>query len=240
MVVGLYFVYDSSRGLVGGGARVAVDHARRVHAWEGRLSLAFERSVQSAAHAIPGLDRLFSVGYESLHLGVTIAVLAWFYRRHPAAHYVRFRNALLIGSLLSIVGFLSFPTAPPRLSMIGIADTVSKGAVSLNSSPLHWLYNPYAAMPSVHMVYALISGASLARSARRRRARVLGFLYPLWVAAEVIATGNHFVLDVLAGSLVAGLAMWAAGALRTDRVRPAVPADAEPVDPAFVADSAAA
>jgi hypothetical protein len=117
---------------------------------------------------------------------------------------------LLVASGVGLVGFVLFPTAPPRLAALGIADSVSHGTVNLNASTLHWLYNPYAAMPSMHVAYATLVGYSLARWGRRRWLRWLGGLYPLWVAVEVIATGNHFVLDVLAGAIVAAGALIAA------------------------------
>jgi membrane-associated phospholipid phosphatase len=145
-----------------------------------------------------------------LHLGATVAALLWLHRRRSSEAYVNLRTALLIASVVGLVGFVLFPTAPPRLAVTGVIDSVSHGAVNLNGSTLRWLYNPYAAMPSMHIAYATLVGYSLVRWGRRSWVRWLGGLYPSWVAVEVIATGNHFLLDILGGVLVAAAALIAA------------------------------
>jgi hypothetical protein len=142
---------------------------------------------------------------------------------------------LVLASGLALVGYLAYPTAPPRLSGIGITDTVSGGHIDLNSGLVSSLYNPYAAVPSMHIGYALIVAASLLRHARHPLVRTLGALYPLFVLLVVVATGNHFFFDAAAGALVAGLAAMGA-ALLTPRVTPSrineLPTRPEPL-PAF-------
>lgn len=207
MVVGTYLLYDGSRGLVGGGRGQALHNAMRVVRVERWAHLGVERHVQSATQSVPGLETLFSIGYVTLHLGATVGVLFWLYRLPAEAGYARLRSSLVVASFISLVAFVLAPTAPPRLAGLGIADTVTRGTVNLNSSSLHWLYNPFAAFPSVHIAYALLVGMSIFRYSARPLVRVVGVVYPLWVAAEVIATGNHFILDVLAGACV-GWAAW--------------------------------
>ena len=145
-------------------------------------------------------------------------MLLWLHQRRPAA-FAFVRTTLLLASALALLGFLAYPTAPPRLAGIGIADTVSNGHVDLNHGLVSSLYNPYAAVPSMHIGYALSVAASLLRHGRHRLVRTLGALYPLFVLLVVVATGNHFFLDAAAGALVAGLAAAAVAALLT---RPAV------------------
>jgi hypothetical protein len=207
LVIALYVVYDASRGLVGGGRSAAIAHARTVVSWEQGASLGIERGVQRLAGDIPGLMSLFGWGYMTLHLGATAAALMWLHRRRSERDDTTRRTSLPLASALGLVGFVFFPTAPPRLAAVGIADTVSHAAVNLNSTSLRWLYNPYAAMPSMHVAYAALVGFSLTHHGRRRLWRSLGVLYPTWVGTEVVATGNHLVLDVLAGVLVAGAAL---------------------------------
>jgi membrane-associated phospholipid phosphatase len=216
-VVAFYIIYDSSRGLVGGGRSAALSHAQLVMSWERATSMTLERGIQAVVGGVPVLMRLFGWGYMGLHLGATGAALLWLHRRRASEAYVKLRTALLMASGVGLIGFVLFPTAPPRLAVLGVADSVSHGAVNLNASALRWLYNPYAAMPSMHMAYATLVGYSLARWGRRRWLRWLGGLYPLWVAVEVIATGNHFVLDVLGGVLVATGALMAANAFVSRR-----------------------
>ena len=218
VVLALYGLYELTRGLVVGDAHVASAHADRLVAVERSLHLLFEVNVQRAVHALPGLTGLLGVAYLTLHLAVTAGVLLWLHQRRPAA-FPFVRTTLLLASGVALVGFLVYPTAPPRLAGIGIADTVSNGHVDLNRGLVSSLYNPYAAVPSMHIGYALIVGASLLRHGRRPLVRALGALYPPFVLLAVVATGNHFFFDAAAGALVAVVAAAAAARL-TRRAAP--------------------
>ncbi len=217
-VLGLYGLYELARGLVVSDAREADHHAHEVVTLERWLHLFREANVQHAARALPGLTSLLGTAYLTLHLAVTAGVLLWLHQRRPAA-FAFVRTTLLLASALSLVGFLAYPTAPPRLAGIGIADTVSNGHVDLNTGLVSSLYNPYAAVPSMHIGYALIVAASLLLYARRPLVRVLGALYPPFVLLVVVATGNHFLFDAAAGALVAVVAAAAAAPL-TRRAAP--------------------
>jgi hypothetical protein len=155
---------------------------------------------------------LLGVAYLTLHLAVTAVVLLWLHQRRPTA-FPFVRTTLLVASALALVSFLAYPTAPPRLAGIGIADTVSNGHVNLNHGLVSSLYNPYAAVPSMHIGYALIVATSLLRYGEGRLVRALGMLYPAFVLLVVVATGNHFFLDAAAAALVAALALAAASLL---------------------------
>jgi membrane-associated phospholipid phosphatase len=69
------------------------------------------------------------------------------------------------------------------------------------------LANPFAAMPSLHFGYALFIGLVLYALADGRWMRYLGFFYALVVFVTIVATGNHFIVDAVAGGLVV-LAAW--------------------------------
>ena len=137
---------------------------------------------------------------------MTVAVLAWVYRYRREA-YPLLRNALALASLLAVVGYALFPTAPPRLAGVGIGDTVS-GATSINlgSTLVSSLYNPYAAVPSMHVGFSLLVGAAIWRLGRRRLWQLAGLIYPVVVLFVIVATGNHFFLDAAAGAAVAAAA----------------------------------
>ncbi len=233
MVLALYGLYELARGLVVGDTGEAARHAHRLLALERSLHFLFEAKVQRAAHALPGLTSLLGVAYLTLHLAVTAGVLLWLHQRRRAA-FPFVRTTLLLASGLALVGFLLYPTAPPRLAGVGIADTVSNGHVDLNKGLVSSLYNPYAAVPSMHIGYALIVAASLLRNGRHRLVRTLGTLYPPFVLLEVVATGNHFFVDAAAGALVAGLAATAAAFLTRPAVTTrltALPTQREPLPP---------
>ena len=140
---------------------------------------------------------------------VGLAVLWVYLRRHDA--FRNFRNSILLANMIGLVGYIFVPTAPPRLLGIGFADQHRDGLVQLAA-------NPYAAMPSLHAADALIVGVVLCSLARRWWAKAIWAAWPAWVWFAVMATGNHFWLDCLAGILVAILAMTAVYNERLRRV----------------------
>jgi hypothetical protein len=173
---------------------------------ERHLHVFDEAAIQRAAHHVDGLSVLLGYAYVSLHLVVTVGVLAWVYARRRHA-YDRLRNALAVASVLAVAGYALYPTAPPRLAGIRIADTVSAATgVDLGSPLVSGLYNPYAAVPSMHIGFAVIVAVTLVRLARRPLWRVIGTLYPVFVLFMIVATGNHFFFDAAAGAAVAGVA----------------------------------
>ena len=129
---------------------------------------------------------------------VGLAVLWVYLRRHDA--FTGFRNSILLANMIGLVGYVFVPTAPPRLLGVGFTDEHRDGLVSLAA-------NPYAAMPSLHAADALIVGVVLFTVCRRWWAKALWAAWPAWVWFAVMATGNHFWLDCIAGIVVALLAM---------------------------------
>jgi PAP2 superfamily len=209
LVLGFYALYETSRGLVAGGPAIAVHHAQMIASLERSLHIFVEADVQRAAGALPGAIGALGALYLTLHLAVTGTYLIWLHRRRPAA-FPLVRTTLLIASGLALIGYFAFPTAPPRLAAVGVVDTISSGHVDLNGGLVSALYNPFAAVPSMHIGYAAIIGASLVRNAVRPAFRALGALYPVVVLLVIVATGNHFLFDALAGATVAALAAAAA------------------------------
>jgi hypothetical protein len=206
LLAGLYLGGELARGLARGGTAAAEAHAAAVVRLERHLHVFDEAAIQRAAHHVDGLSVLLGYAYVSLHLVVTVGVLAWVYARRRHA-YDRLRNALAVASVLAVAGYALYPTAPPRLAGIGIADTVSAATgVDLDSPLVSGLYNPYAAVPSMHIGFAVIVAVTLVRLARRPLWRVIGALYPVFVLFMIVATGNHFFFDAAAGAAVAGVA----------------------------------
>jgi hypothetical protein len=143
---------------------------------------------------------------------VGLAVLWVYLRRHDA--FVGFRNSVLLANLIGLVGYVLMPTAPPRLLGVGFANQHRDGIIQLAA-------NPYAAMPSLHAADALIVAVILVSVSRTWWARALWAIWPAWVWFAVMATGNHFWLDCLAGVVVALVAM---GVVYNQRIRAAVAA----------------
>jgi len=141
----------------------------------------------------------------------------WLFRQHHE-HFARVRNILIAATGIALTLYVLFPVAPPRLAGLGFADTVSSSAeVNLSSRFLSGLYNPVAAVPSLHFGYALLVGFTLALLARRRWVRALGGLYPAVMLLVIVATGNHFFFDAAAGTLAIGIGLLTATWISSSR-----------------------
>ena len=106
------------------------------------------------------------------------------------------RTTFIAATALALVGYVFFPAAPPRLAALGFSDTVTHSTgLDLSSDLLGALYNPFAAVPSLHFGYALIVGVALAVMAKGRMWRIAGALYPATMLLIIVATGNHFFVD---------------------------------------------
>ena len=212
----LYAVYELGRGFGDSTLQAAQANTARIVELEQSLGVFFEGAVQTWASGIPSLPTFLGLAYVSLHLGATGAMMVWLHRRHRE-RFALVRNALVIATGLSLIAYTVFPAAPPRLAGLGFVDTVTAHThVNLSSDLLGSLYNPFAAVPSMHFGYALLVGIVLATTASNRWVRLVGALYPPFMLFDIVATGNHFVFDAAAGGLVTVVSLWAAARLGRD------------------------
>lgn len=202
MLGALYGVYELTRGTIDGSWASAQRNAEAIVRFEERLGMFWEWDLQRWAQALPGMPAVLGAAYVGLHVFGTVAALVWVYRRHRE-HFALVRTVVVAASGLALVVYVVFPTAPPRLAGLGFVDTVTQHTgVNLNSELLGQLYNPIAAVPSLHFGYALIVGVAVAALSCRGVVRALGALYPASMLFVIVATGNHFWLDAAAGALV--------------------------------------
>jgi hypothetical protein len=217
-----YLAYRLVRGLVEGDANAAFAHARDVISLELTLHIFVEPSIQAWASGSKALMDFLSWLYVNAQTTVTVGALVYLYLRHNRSFYF-VRNMFVIAMFIALIGYVVFPTAPPRfMPEWGFIDSVSDVTgvhVSHASASLSALVNPYAAVPSMHVCFALMIGWPLARLARRRIVKVVWFLYPFLMAFVIIATANHFIFDAILGALTAGVAAYGASWLA--RARPA-------------------
>ncbi|MDQ6783359.1 MAG: phosphatase PAP2 family protein [Actinomycetota bacterium] len=214
VIVWLVWAYDLIANLPPIRQVVAIDHGRSILNLEAVLHLDPETTLDHwlAAHHTIGL--WVSTFYDNAHFVVTLAVVCWLWWRHPL-HYRRMRTSLLLVNLLGFLIFWLYPTAPPRmLPGRHITDVVaSTGAFgSWHSGKLAHHANELAAMPSLHMAWAAWSALAAWQVLRRHhRWAPLVWAYPVATALAVLATGNHYFLDVLAGiatlAVAVGVAM---------------------------------
>jgi membrane-associated phospholipid phosphatase len=209
--MGFYAAYQVVRGAADRSVADAFQNGEWVLKTEQQLGALFEPALQQALDTSSLLVTLTSYTYWLSQFAVVGAALLWVYfRRHE--HFGGFRNWLIVANLIGLVGYVLMPTAPPRMfPEWGFIDFVAQySAVSHDSGLIAWGSNPYAAMPSLHAMDALIVGLAMFAVVRSRWAKALWLAWPAWVAFAVIATGNHYWLDVVAGMLIAvatGLAL---------------------------------
>ncbi|MEU1226955.1 phosphatase PAP2 family protein [Streptomyces sp. NPDC005828] len=229
LIAVVYASYSFGRILVAGDEASAMAHGRAVLRLEEGLGIDAEHPLNRLFTSVPALGIPADFAYASLHYLVTPAILIWLFRRRPA-HYRAARAWLMASTLLGLVGFTLLPTAPPRLlgAAHGFTDTMAHfsaygwwGGEASAPRGLGGMTNQYAAMPSLHVGWALWCGVMLFRYGRTPLTKALGVAYPLVTALVVMGTANHYLLDAVAGVAVMGAGLLLAPhALRlVDRIR---------------------
>lgn len=205
--LGVYAAYLLVRNhvLAADGRERARRGAEQLVALESRLGIAREEELQRVTLRFPRLLAGANAGYAVFNVGLTVGWLVYRYRtRHPG--YRRLRHACVLAHLGAQPIFLLRPVAPPR-TLPRIVDTLREvSGLDLEHPVLVRLYNPVAAMPSLHVAFATVTACAVAERSSSRTAVVGAFAYPSLVAMVVTATGNHFVLDSAAGAALGALA----------------------------------
>jgi membrane-associated phospholipid phosphatase len=204
LFAGAYYVYRLVRGIVDGHPNVAYQHARDIVDLERSIHLFIEQDLQEWAINHSLFINVADWMYVNSHFLVTTSFLIWLYVARNHAYYF-VRNMFMVAMVFALLGYVLFPTAPPRfLPEWGFQDTVADFFGNSASQTASVLYNPYAAMPSMHVAFALMVAVPAAQLTRLRLLKAVWFVYPLIVTFVVISTGNHFWMDAAVGSVVAG------------------------------------
>jgi membrane-associated phospholipid phosphatase len=203
---GFYVAYQIARGLADRDVTRAFENGREVIDLERRAGALWELSLQGALHSSDVLMRLASWTYWLSQFAVLGIALLWVYLRRNES-FLRFRNTVLVANLIGLVGYVTLPTAPPRMFPdFGFVDTLASfSSLNHGSAAIEFAANPYAAMPSLHAADALIVGIAMALIVRRPVITLLWVAWRVWVSFAVMATANHFWLDIAAGVVVAAL-----------------------------------
>jgi PAP2 superfamily len=203
----MYAVYLLVRRLAlsGDGAERAERNANQIVALEERLGLHVEPRLQRLVLPNRGLLGALNLGYATLNVGATAVWLIRLYRRRDP-QYHRFRTASVLAFLSAQPVFLVYPVSPPR-KLDHLVDTIAEiNGIDLDSGVISKLYHPLAAMPSIHMTIAMVTAEGIRATTRKPWARRTAAAYPAAVAAVVLLTANHYVLDVAAGSVLGRIA----------------------------------
>ena len=211
-----YAVYTAIRDQFGSaavGTTHALHNAERVIRLERSLGIFHEQAIQHWFLAWPGLIRLMNLYYGSLHFVVPIVVLVVLFHRWPD-DYRLWRNTLAATTGLALIGFSLFPLMPPRLLCdctygagaglhYGFVDTLVRfgGSWSFDSGAMKDVSNQYAAMPSLHVAWALWCTLVLVPRLRSTWAKALAVAYPAVTVVAVVVTANHYLLDAVGGAL---------------------------------------
>ncbi len=203
--LGFLYAYRYTRGIADRDPFKAFHNGLRIADVEHRVTGLWELSIQSFVSSSGVLRDLTAWTYWHSQFTVLGIVLLWVYLRRNE-YFTRLRNTLLLANVIGLVGFVVMPTAPPRMfPELGFVDTLANFGINHNSAIVRADSNPYAAMPSLHSADSLIIGVALFLIVRSRW-RFLWLFWPVWVWFSVMATGNHFWLDIVAGIFVAIIA----------------------------------
>jgi PAP2 superfamily len=218
LFAGAYYAYRIVRGIVDGNLTAAFAHSRSLVGFERGLHLFFEPGLQQWALDHRWIIDVADYAYVNSHFMITTAFLVWLYfARNESFYFVR--NMFMIAMGIALVGYVVFPAAPPRmLPEWGFADTVADWMGPAASNTASLLYNPYAAVPSMHVAFALMIGIPAAKLVRHRVVKLVWAIYPLFITFVVIVTANHFWIDGAFGTAVAAVSAYTALALA--RARP--------------------
>jgi membrane-associated phospholipid phosphatase len=229
---GAYWAYRLVRGQVFDQSAAAFEHARQIVDAERWLGVLVEHDLQRWAIGTGWIDDVGAWMYINTHFVVTTCTLAFIYLFRNE-HFYFVRNMFMVAMALALAGYVLYPTAPPRmLPELGFQDSVSDFTGVSSDASVNALFNPYAAVPSMHVGFALMLAVPMIRMARRTWVRALWIAYAPVVTLVVVVTANHWILDAVAGAAVAAVAAVAAQTLFA-RVRPQAWAwEAEPALPA--------
>ncbi|MEU0805572.1 phosphatase PAP2 family protein [Streptomyces sp. NPDC005970] len=198
-----YFGYSYIRALAPDSRALAESHGHQILAAEKWLGIDIEHWFNSVVADTPWLRDGMNWYYSTFHFLVPLSLLAWLYLRRPVT-YRWARTPLAFATLLALIGFWLYPTAPPRLMGLGFVDT-AHGPQDLDNpdfGALTKLSNQYAAMPSLHVGWSLWCGVVIAIVAPYVWLKVLGLMYPLMTTAVIVGTANHWLLDAVGGAVV--------------------------------------
>lgn len=188
------------------GERQALANAQKVVDVERAVGIHVEPEIQRAMLPYPRLLHAMSVAYAALNVGLTVGwLIAMFRTRHPDFH--RLRRATALSVLGAFPFFRFFPCAPPR-KLDHMVDTIADvSGIDLEHETISRFYIPIAAMPSIHVTFAVVTGLGMAQTSPRSWVRSLGKIYTPIVAFIVFATGNHYILDGVLGAAIGSVSL---------------------------------
>jgi hypothetical protein len=214
IVVSAYLMYFVVRGAVEGREFEAFERAADIISLERAMGIFWEADLQGSIVGVRPIMDLANWTYLWGHWPVIIFVATWlFFLRRDI--YPVYRNAFLISGAVGLIIFATLPVAPPRfMAPWGFVDTVASNSHAYLGPKLPILINEYAAMPSLHFGWNLLAAIAIVRHAPALPVKLLGIIMPVAMFLAIVLTGNHFIIDGIAGAIVALFGLVVAQGLR--------------------------
>jgi hypothetical protein len=226
LFVGAYILYGLVRAVAYGSGQAPgykpFGDAMKIIDLERVLHVFAEPSIQAWAINKHWLMDFADWTYLYSHYVITGSVLIFIYlRRNDSFYFIR--NMFLLAMGIALVGYAVFPTAPPRLMPEwGFTDAIQQfTGITVEHGASNAFLNAYAAVPSMHVCFAVMTGWPMVRFVKHWWAKAAWSIYPLWITFVVVATGNHYFTDVFLGAITAGVSALLAKQLLA-RARPDV------------------
>jgi membrane-associated phospholipid phosphatase len=224
------FLYFRIRNLTEGSPEVALDHALDIVALERELGIYVEETLQAPVLDSGTVSAIANSVYIWGHWPVIIATMIWTAWRHRLV-FLRLRDAMIVSGMLGMLVFVTYPVAPPRLVNLGLVDTITEDSTAYRVLQPPQFTNQYAAMPSLHAGWDLLVGMAIVTAATTLLLKVVGCVLPVLMAASVVVTANHYILDVVAGIALALIGHGVALLLERRRLARAAPHPHPPGEP---------
>ena len=218
LVVLCIYLYFRIRNITEGAYDVALAHAHEVVGLEQRLGIAIEDTLQEPFLRSGALAALANNVYIYGHWPAILATMVWTAWRHRTV-FLRLRDAMIVSGLLGMAVFVTYPLAPPRLASLGMVDTITRDNTAYRVLQPAAFTNQYAAMPSLHTGWDLLVGIAIVTAAGTAALKAVGYAMPTLMVVAVVGTGNHYLLDVVAGIALVLLAHAVALGLERRRAR---------------------
>ena len=207
LLVTLFVAYRLGRLAITGHDDLAIANAWRVWDVERLLRLPDEEMLQDWALQWPDLLKAANWYYVGVHFPVTLAFLAWGWLRRPPAEYRWARRLIITLTAFAMLLHVAMPLAPPRmLSSLGFLDTMAAFGPSAYGGGAATVANQFAAMPSLHVGWALLIALVVVRTARSRW-RWIVVAHPVITTLVVVVTANHYWVDAVVVALLLGLVL---------------------------------
>ena len=191
-------VYFRVRGLTQGSALLAREHAHDIVRFERSLGIHVEPWLQDLVAQSETVQTVANWIYIWGHWPFIIVTMVWLAWHHREV-FLRLRDAMLVSGALGMAIFVGYPVAPPRLANLGLVDTVTEQSRAYRFLQPPAFVNQYAAMPSLHAGWDLLVGMAIFTAASSVLLKVIGVAMPVLMAFAVVATANHYLVDVAAG-----------------------------------------